>query len=57
MSGRRPKLTYAHLRQIDAWWANRKWSVTVMARMLKISPTTLYDAALRRRAYAGCAGG
>lgn len=54
MSGRRPKLSYIGLRKVDGWFAHRRWSATVMARVLKISPTTLYDAALRRRAYAGC---
>lgn len=57
MRGRHPKLSYAGLRRIDAWYRDRKWSATVMARVLKISSNTLYDAALRRRAYAGCARG
>lgn len=55
MSGRRPKLTTVALRRVDAWYVHRKWSATVMARVLGISTNTLYDAACRRRAYAGCA--
>ena len=46
------KLTYPALRRIDDWFAHRKWSATVMARMVGVSSTTLYDAANRRRAYA-----
>jgi hypothetical protein len=54
MAGRRPKLTYRSLRRIDAWFAERPWSVAVMARILRVSTRTVYDAANRRRAYAGC---
>lgn len=57
MAGRHPKLTHGDLRRIDAWWAERKWSATVMARMLAISRQTLYDAAKRCGGYAGCSRG
>lgn len=54
MAGRRPKLTYIDLRRVDAWWRCRSKSVKVMAYEMRINHRTLYDAALRRRAYAGC---
>jgi hypothetical protein len=57
MAGKPPALTYPQLRRIDAWFAERKISVAVMCRILRIAPNTLYDAAKRRRAYASCPRG
>jgi hypothetical protein len=54
MAGRNPKLTFPKLRQIDAWWVDRKWSVKVMGRMVGASTKTIYNAALRRGGYTGC---
>src|ERR1700677_2089004 len=53
--GRPPKLTYPALRRIDEWMADRKISVRVMCRILKVSPDTIYDAYNRMGAYRGCA--
>lgn len=54
MAGRRPKLTFPALKRIDAWWKHRKWSAAVMARIVGVHRNTVYDAALRRRAYREC---
>jgi hypothetical protein len=52
--GRPPKLTYPALRRIDEWMAARRISVSVMCRILKVTPNTLYDAHKRIRGYKDC---
>ncbi len=54
---RPPKLSYPKLRRIDDWYIARNWSSRVMARMLRVSRNTVYDAALRRRGYRECGRG
>jgi hypothetical protein len=57
MSGRRHVVTYPTLRLIDRWFAqgvrNKTPPSKVFAHRLKISISTLYNAASRRDAYAG----
>jgi hypothetical protein len=61
MSGRRPKLTYPQLAQLDQWMArrpgcrrNRKVPIWRICQRLNISDNTVYDAYLRRGAYRDC---
>jgi hypothetical protein len=57
-NGRRPKLSEGDVAWIDARWnvrrgaRVRKLPISAMSRILKVSPGTIADAALRRNAYA-----
>jgi IS30 family transposase len=54
MTGRRPKLTYPQLRQIDHWYAMRRLPAKTLAARLGCSKQTIYDALKRRGGYRDC---